>query len=145
VCALALDPVSTLLQGVPTPTGELRPPSAGSCQFTTSAGQNGPRRISVGVMTTASMEPDDVSRSAALMLAEAEQTYGNPGTREFAALAKLAVTFNGVPGNAQQVVIGERGVLMEIGLGSGGYRPDEVAAFVEELWSRVLAHHPTKP
>ncbi|MEO8011917.1 MAG: hypothetical protein ABI650_09760 [Dokdonella sp.] len=145
MCALALDPVSTLLQEAPTAVGERRAPSAGYCQFTAQEGSNGRGPISVMVMTSASIQPDDLSRSAAVMLAEAEQTYGDAGSSECTTLAKLAVTFNSAPGNAQQVVIGERGVLMEIGLGSGGFQQEQVAALVNDVWSRVLAYQPPKP
>lgn len=145
VCALALDPVSTLLHEVPTPTSYMRAPSAGHCDLTTPDGRTGAKRISITVMTSASMAPDDLSRSATLMLAEAEQTYGDPGTSELAPLAKLAVTFSSAPGRAQQIVIGERGVLMEIGLDSTGFSQQQVTTLATELWTRVLAHQPATP
>lgn len=144
VCALALDSASTLLQEMPTSKGVAQPPSAGYCEFTSQPGPNRRRSISISVMTKASMEPDDLSRSAKLMLAEAEQTYGDPGTSEFGDLAKLGVAFHAAPGNAQQVIVGERGVVMEIGLGSGGFSDEQVATFVTDVWSRVLASKPTK-
>ena len=144
VCALALDSVSTMLQEIPTAKGDAQPPSAGYCEFTTQPGPNRRRSISISVMTKASMEPDELSRSAKLMLAEAEQTYGDPGTSEFGDLAKLGVAFPMAPGNAQQVIVGERGVLMEIGLGSGGFSDEQVNTFVKDVWNRVLANKATK-
>ncbi len=144
VCALALDSVSTLLQEMPTPSGEVQAPSAGHCEFSVQLGPTRRGPISISVMTKASMEPDDLSHSAKLMLAEAEQTYGDPGTSAFANLAKLGVAFHMAPGNAQQIIVGERGVLMEIGLGSGGFSDEQVATFVKDVWTRVLANKPTK-
>lgn len=143
VCALALDPVSTLLQEVPTKSGASHPPSAGYCEFTAQAGPNASRPISVMVMTAASMEPNDLSHSAKLMLAEAEQTYGDPGTNDFGDLAKLAVAFHTAPGNTQQIIIGERGVVMEIGLGAGGFSEEQVGTMVKDVWNRVIANKPS--
>lgn len=96
-------------------------------------------------MTSASTEPADVSGSARLLLAELEQTYGTPGTGEFGELAKLAVSFNIAPGNAQQIIIGERGVLVVIGFGSGGFGQEHVAKFVNDVWTRLLASKPPEP
>lgn len=91
------------------------------------------------VLTSASTKPADVSGSAKLILAEAEQTYGTPGEIEFGELAKLGATFNLSPGNARQIILGERGVLVEIGLGSGGFAQEHVATFVNDVWTRILA------
>ncbi len=145
VCALGLQPAAALLKEPATSTGNMRPPSAGYCQFTTQAGRNGPGRISVRVMTAASVEPDDLARTAEIMLAEAEQTWNQPGSDEFADVAKLAAAFGTGSGNARQVVIGERGVLMEIGIDDGGFGRDEVAALVTGLWTRVLDYEPPAP
>lgn len=145
VCALALAPVSTLLQKSPTSRAEVLSPSAGYCEFSAQPGPNGRRQVTVNVFTSASMAPDDLSRSAAIMLAEAEQSYGNPGTEGFAELAKLGVAFPGAPADTRQIIIGERGVLMQIGLGSAGFSKEEVSALVNDVWSSVLANKPPKP
>lgn len=145
VCSLLRESAATLLQETPMSEGESFPPSAGRCSFTARSGPNKRGPVSVTVMTSASMEPDDVSRSARILLAETEQTYGAAGTGEFGELAKLGVTFSIAPGNARQIILGERGVLVEIGLGSGGFGQEHVATFVKDVWTRVLASRSPKP
>ena len=144
VCSLVRDPVATLLQETPISTAASSPPSAGSCTFTSSSAPNKRGPVTVTVLTSASTEPADVSGSAKLILAEAEQTYGTPGESEFGELAKLSATFNLSPGNARQIILGERGVLIEIGLGSAGFGPEQVATFVNAAWTRILASRPPR-
>ena len=145
VCALAMAPVSTLLREAPTSRAHVAPPSAGYCEFSAQPGPNGRRQVTVNVLTSASMAPDDLSRFAAIMLAELEQNHGDSSTKEFAELAKLGVAFPGPPANTREVIIGERGVLMQIGLSSTGFSQEEVSALVHGVWSGVLANKPPEP
>lgn len=134
VCALARDAVTAFLDDAP--TAESHP---GTCLFRTDGiGREG-GRIQVTLLTRASLgSQGKLDRAVRLSMAEAEATYGHPGSPAFGDLAKVSVAFgSNPPETLGDVVVAERGVMMEVGIG-GGAKPghDEVVGLTRELWSR---------
>ncbi len=139
VCALALDLVTTALQEAPT-TIE---PRSGACTFQTAQIDFDSRRIEILLLTRSSEAPNDLDRMPRMIMAEAEQAYGSPGLNEFGDLAKLAVAFGSNPSRfLGQVLVSERGVLMQISLGSGTLNRDEMIELTRQLWKRVVEYKP---
>jgi hypothetical protein len=131
VCALALDAVAAVLDEAPIAT-----PSQGACLFQ-AAGRS---RIHVTLLTRASAGGSDhLDHALRTSMAEAEATYGHAASREFGDLAEVAVAFGpSPPESLNQVVVAERGVLMEISIGGGAQLShDDVVALTRKLWERV--------
>lgn len=138
VCALMLDAATSALQGVP--VTERGP---GSCEFRVDGADNSGWRIHVGVLTRAAMGGSrQLDRTVRLILAEAGQTYGNPGSPEFGDLAEVAVGFGSDPSQSlRQVVVAERGVMMEVFIGAETeLNHDEVVALTQKLWAQVTTY-----
>ena len=136
VCALALDPVTALLQEKP-----IAEPSPGSCVFHAAESSAVQRRLQINLYTRG-MGDDDLGRAARNIQAEAEQSFGAPGSKQFGDLAKLALAFGNVPDDISQVELGERGVLMEISMSGQSLDREQMLELTRELWKRVVAYRP---
>lgn len=136
VCALALAPVTAALQEVP-----ITEPRSGACLFRTSESSAMQRRIEIILMTRSSEAPNDLDRVPRMIMAEAEQAYGHPGSNEFGDLAKLAVAFGSNPPEyLDQVLVAGRGVLMEIHIAGENLSRDELVELTRQLWMRVAEY-----
>lgn len=143
VCALMLDAATSALQGAP--VTERGP---GSCEFRVDGADNSGGRIHVGVLTRAATGGSrQLDRTVRLILAEAGQTYGNPGSPEFGDLAEVAVGFGSDPSQSlRQVVVAERGVMMEVFIGAETeLNHDEVVALTQKLWAHVTTYKRPPP
>jgi hypothetical protein len=138
VCALGLDAATSALRG--TPITERGP---GTCQFQVEGEDGGGGRIQVGVLTRVAVGGSrKLDQSLRLILAEAGQAYGHPGSPEFGDLAELAMAFGTDPSESpRQVVVAGKGVLMEVFIGAETeLSRDEVVALTQGLWARVAAY-----
>lgn len=138
VCALALDRVTAAFQEVP-----ITEPGPRTCLFRTTASAAVQRRINIVLFTRSSEEPNDLDSLTRIVLAEAEQTYGVPGSNEFGDLAKLAVAFgSNPPETLDEAVVGGGGVLMNIHVSGKSLSHDEVVDLTRQLWRRVADYKP---
>ena len=139
VCALALDPVTSALQEVP-----ITEPTSGACLFRTSESNAVQRRIEIRLMTRSPEDPKELDRASRLIIAEAEQAYGHAALNDFGNLAKLAVAFGSNPPEyLDQVLVSERGVLMEVHMSGESLSHDEVVELARQLWMRVADYKPS--
>lgn len=138
VCALMLDAATSALHGEP--VVERGP---GTCEFRVEGEDNGGGRIQVGLLTRAAAGGSrQFDQSVRLTLAEARQTYGNPGSPVFGDLAEVALGFGSDPSQSlRQVVVAERGVMMEVFIGAETeLSHDEVVALTQALWTQVITY-----
>ena len=137
VCALMLDAATSALHGAPAAER-----GAGTCQFHVDREDGGGGRIHVAVLTRAAVGGSrKLDRALRLILADNAQSYGSPGSPEFGDLAELAVGFGDSSAALRQVVVAERGVILEVFIGAGTeLGRDEVVALTRELWGRVIAY-----
>ena len=138
VCALALDRVTAAFQETP-----ITEPRQGACSFRATNSNAVQRRIEIMLLTRSSEEPNDLDGVSRIAVAEAEQTYGTPGSNEFGDLAKLALAFgSNPPETLDHVLLAGRGVLMEIHVSGAKLSHDEVVELSRQLWLRVAAYKP---
>lgn len=138
VCALMLEAATSALHGAPVVER-----GSGTCQFHVDGEDNNGGRIEVGLLTHAAAGGSrQFDQALRLTLAEAGQTYGNPGSPAFGDLAEVAVGFGSEPtGPLRQVVVAERGVMMEVFVGAETeLSHDEVVALTRALWTQVTTY-----
>jgi hypothetical protein len=138
VCALMLEAATTALQGAPVVER-----GSGTCQFHVDDGDGSGGRIQVGLLTRAAAGGSrQFDQSVRLILAEAAQTYGNAGSPALGDLAEVALGFGSEPtGPLRQVVVAERGVMMEVFVGAETeLSHDEVVALTRALWTQVTTY-----
>ncbi|HUH54988.1 MAG TPA: hypothetical protein VLZ32_04580 [Rhodanobacter sp.] len=138
VCALMLEAATSALHGAPVVER-----GSGTCQFHVDGEDNDGGRIQVGLLTRAAAGGSrQFDQSVRLILAEAAQTYGNAGSPAFGDLAEVAVGFGSEPSQSlRQVVVAERGVMMEVFIGAGTeLSRDEVVALTRALWTQVITY-----
>lgn len=138
VCALMLEAATSALHGVP--VTERGP---GTCEFRVDGEDGSGGRIQVGLLTRAAAGGSrQFDQSVRLTLAEAAQTYGNAGSPAFGDLAEVAVGFGSEPSQSlRQVVVAERGVMMEVFIGAETeLSREEVLALTRALWTQVTTY-----
>jgi hypothetical protein len=142
VCALARDAVAAAFDET-----FVTEPGPGTCLFHADGiGKEG-ARVQVMLLTRASLgSSGHLDRAVRLSMAEAEATYGHAGVPEFGDLAKVAVAFgSNPPETINDVVVAERGVMMEVVIGGGvALGHDAAVALTRELWTRVT-HYKRPP
>ena len=143
VCALALDAVTTTIN-----EAQVTRPSQNVCLFNTPETSAVRGSIQVVLYTRASMGySEGLGQVLRNTMAEAEQTYGNPGLNGFADLPEGAVSvgFGSNPSETiDEVIVTERGVLMAISISGKVIGHDELVALTRGLWMRVTTYDPTK-
>ena len=138
VCALMLEAATSALHGVP--DTERGP---GTCEFRVDGEDSSGGRIQVGLLTRAAAGGSrQFDQSVRLILAEAAQTYGNAGSPALGDLAEVAVGFGSEPSQSlRQVVVAERGVMMEVFIGAETeLSREEVLALTRALWTQVTTY-----
>lgn len=144
VCALTRDAVTAVLKDA-----QISKPSQGVCLFRTKETSAVRGSIQIVLYTRASVGySEGLDQMLGIIRAEAEQANGSPGLNEFGDLPKdaVAVAFGiNPPDYINQVVVTERGVLMELSIsGESILSHEELAALTGELWMRVANYEPAK-
>ncbi len=143
VCALALDAVTATIN-----EAQVTRPSQNVCLFSTAETSDVRGSIQIVLYTRASMGySEGLGQVLRNTMAEAEQTYGNPGFNGFGDLPEgaVAVAFGmNPPEFIDEVIVTERGVLMAISISGEVIGHDQLVALTRELWMRVTTYDPTK-
>lgn len=142
VCALGLDAVTQAIREAPSTE-----PGRSVCVFHTAEDSDARGSIQVSLVTRAETGyAEGVDQALRMILAEAEQAFGHQGVHGFADLPNktVAVAFGANPPEfLDQVVVAERGVLMEISIsGELSLNPDELATLTRSLWGAVTSYKP---
>lgn len=137
VCALVHDTVSAAFNE---PLTAASNPNA--CVLTTTSDSPTWWNIQVTILTDASTGYSGGMKNVLpAAMAEAGQNSGAPGLDRFAGLPDVSVAFGTSPEHLRQVIVAERGVMMELSLtGQITVGQDEMAALTRDLWTRVTSY-----
>lgn len=145
VCALTQDLVTAALDEAPIITKQ----NEGVCLFHTPEASDAPGSIQISLLTRTDVGyAKGLDQVLRVTRAEAEAAYGSPGLSGFGDLPEDAVSIAfgmNPPDYVNQVVVTERGVLMEISIsGEILLSHDKLAALTRELWMRVANYDPNE-
>lgn len=144
VCDMAHDVVARFLVAPEQTPGRSPAPAAGTCDFSSGAHQKGEVVVSVHVFTKAAFEAgrEDFEQTLRVILAEASQTFGPVPSADLSDTAKVGIGYI-LEGSSSQVILSERGVLLEIGV--HGLPRDRILDLSRDLWRALLAYKPRAP
>ncbi|MEO5560657.1 MAG: hypothetical protein ABIO49_12175 [Dokdonella sp.] len=142
---MAHDNVAMYLDG-PSQTPDKKPaPSAGACEFTANAHQKDELKVSVRVYTKAAFDAgrQDFEQTLRVILAEASQTFGPIPSADLTDTAKVGVAYIPESSSSSQVLLSERGVLLEISV--RGLPRDRILDLSRNVWRAMLVYKPVPP
>ncbi|MEO7324377.1 MAG: hypothetical protein ABIW82_06080 [Dokdonella sp.] len=145
VCAMAHETIAMFLDAPAQAPDKNPEPSAGACKFTANAHQQDEVSVSVRVYTKAAFDADrqDFEQTLRVILAEASQTFGPIPNVDLTDTAKVGVAYIPDNSSSSQVILSERGVLLEIGV--RGLPRERIVDLSRNVWCAILACTPIAP
>lgn len=115
---------------------------AGNCQFRQLEQAGDAAQVQLSLFTDAAAQGRPLAQTLALILAEAGNTFGDGKTATLGTPGPLAYVFDS-NGEPAQIVIAERGLVLEIGL--RGMRRERALRLAQQLWQALAHYRPRTP